>query len=831
MMIRFSKCILLLTVSLCSVVTTWGRQRTDTEVLDLARAEWQQRQAAKSKSLSPQAMGQVQVIPSSALLKKGTVQAGREAFYVCSLEEKSGSDGQGYVLISADDRMPAVLGYADEGAFDPNDMPEGLADLMNDYAEALARIEAGAVTAQKLFNMQVSASTKASVLNPLLGSIKYNQGSPYNLLCPQRSTGTARCATGCVATAMAQLMRYYKYPTGFGTGSVSYTSTKETPNTDIAYSFDTIQFDWANMTETYNSSSTDVQRNAVATLMAACGASVKMQYGSSSSASTSSIPTSASTYFGYDPDGCYVGRKFFSTKTWHETIQEELLASRPVIIRGTGDGGGGHAFIIDGFYYTNAGLAYYHVNWGWGGSSNGNFLLTLLKPSEAGTGGSATNYSHDNGIVTKLTPDDGIASPSFGIANITGDKEWALAGQTLSITIDTLQKVGGAPYAGTMYLYIVDENGNEREITSVVTTSAWKSNTYYKQYVKSYTIPTTLPAGMYTFTVHPRRTVTPNFSVYNGSEYQLEVMDEDPANSMNGLLRYNFKEDLQAEVRAYSVVTSKTAERYVGDIVIPDSVTWQGQRYAVTGIHDSAFYGCTALTSIVLNEGIREVHPNAFKGCTGLKSVTFSKSLQKIGNYAFQDCTLLTKVEMPDSVSTLGGYAFAGCTALETIVWPEMLTAVGVQAFSGCTGLKELSFPKSMTKIQNMAFANCTGLLTLTIPANVTDINTRAFQGCSSLQKINMEGNTPSSIGAKVFDATNDCPIYVPEGTAAQYKEAKNWTAYADRIVGVTGIKEIRMMGRSASSVIRDMQGRVVAPSQLRRGEIYIIDSRKVLWP
>ena len=299
--------------------------------------------------------------------------------------------GNGFVITSADDCVPRVLGYGTSDNFDINavndNMRYWLENLSNEITYAIDNNQAGSAVEAAV--EKASANRKPV---PVIMSTKWNQDSPYNDLCPTLSNGS-RAATGCVATAMAQVMNAHKWPEK-GVGSHSYTSG--TNNFSLRCDFENTKFDWANMHDTYKGTVTSAQKSAVATLMKACGVSIDMDYDSSSGTQTSLVSEALIQYFDYDRSIRYLRRSVVSGSEWENIIYNDLSNSMPVIFGGQSSGGG-HCFVCDG--YSQDG--YFHFNWGWGGMSDGFFLLTALNPGSQGIGGSSTNdgFNSQQGIV------------------------------------------------------------------------------------------------------------------------------------------------------------------------------------------------------------------------------------------------------------------------------------------------------------------------------------------------------------------------------------------------------------------------------------------------
>jgi len=322
-------------------------------------------------------------------------QTGTKAYYVFNAQAS-----QGYVIVAGDDRVPAVLGYSDSGTFDPADIPEAMQALLDSYA---AQIEALPESTQA--PQQVSRTP----IKPLLTSI-WGQGEPFNYYLPftnlTTTNGVARAwhaKTGCVATAMAQVMYYHKYPDQTSVAIPAYTSVGQDELTIERPELPMTTFDWSAMKDTYNSmDSANASGQAVAHLMEYCDQALQMKFSkSTSSAVTASIPGALSFFFDYSPNMRYVSRNTYSTTEWEDLLYSELQAKRPVVYRGTKNPGG-HAFVCDGCDANGL----FHINWGWNSLSNGYFLLRDLNPQAQGTGSASGNcgYVYDQGMVIGIKP-------------------------------------------------------------------------------------------------------------------------------------------------------------------------------------------------------------------------------------------------------------------------------------------------------------------------------------------------------------------------------------------------------------------------------------------
>lgn len=311
---------------------------------------------------------------------------------------------EGFIILSGEDSTPAVLGYADSGSFCYDQLPQNARAWIDGYADQIAAM-------RQMGGGTILAETPATheAVKPMLTS-QWDQLRPYNSLCPLFVLGTPS-ATGCVATAMAQVLYYYRDRTvkelqatipAYDCRS-NYTLTKIHVD---AFAKGT-PIDWSHMRDRYDDNATEAERQAVASLMAYCGASIEMDYrddeNGGSTASEISVPMALKKYFGFNPAATVKYRSAFSNDNWDRLVYRELAHGRPVIFSGKDMGGHGHAFVSDGY----DGNGYYHINWGWGGRSDGYFLLSDLRPALQGTGGYGGSYNENLGVVIGMEPGDG----------------------------------------------------------------------------------------------------------------------------------------------------------------------------------------------------------------------------------------------------------------------------------------------------------------------------------------------------------------------------------------------------------------------------------------
>lgn len=303
----------------------------------------------------------------------------------------SGNDG--YMILAADDVAIPLLGYADEGVFDEDNMPPQMKWWLSEYNRQISDARKKNVR---------SASTNVGIdpawteIQPMIKT-KWDQDTPYNDECPV--SNSKKTYTGCVATAMSQVMNYWKYPAK-GTGRISYRPEKL--NKLLGLNFDNQVFDWGSMLDEYEKCKyTEKEADAVALLMKCAGYGVQMNYGTDASGTQSyRIPTALKNYFSYDKNCRIVNREPYSVSEWNKMVYENLKNVGPIIYNGQSIYEGGHSFVCDGY----DGNGYFHFNWGWSGMSDGYFTLNALDPSALGIGGGGGGFNFSQDVILGIQP-------------------------------------------------------------------------------------------------------------------------------------------------------------------------------------------------------------------------------------------------------------------------------------------------------------------------------------------------------------------------------------------------------------------------------------------
>lgn len=424
------KSVLFLSLALITGMTATARSLSPSEAL--------QRVTGQSVSRSAGA-----VLASEPVMTVGS--AGTPALYVFNKPEG------GWMIVSADDVAAPVIGFSDSGTFDPVNIPDNLRGWLELCSEEI--LSASAAGAEPYVRTASRADSREQI-NPLVGTW-WDQGSPYNNFCPLSSGRSTY--TGCVATAMAQIMKYHNWPDKAGeNASFSYSWNGETISAD----FSNFEFDWANMNANYyyGYTYTQAQTDAVAKLMQACGYSLRMRYGSDASAAYSEqVGNALVSYFRYDAGIHNEFRNYYSSSEWENMIYENLKNVGPMVYWG-----GAHCFVCDGYRPDG----YFHFNWGWSGMSDGYFLLSMLKPTNLGTGAGNGDYTNNQGALLGIKPSDGTDSPrkyTFCIDELT--QAYPGSGTYFNILGSFVNR---SPYTVTgQFVYQIYNADGTQKVTSV----------------------------------------------------------------------------------------------------------------------------------------------------------------------------------------------------------------------------------------------------------------------------------------------------------------------------------------------------------------------------
>lgn len=400
-------------------------------------------------------------------------------------------DGGGFIIVAGEDRASQVLGYSDRGKLDFNNLPDNFKALMAGYKEQIEYLQAH----PELKVTPVMRATDEAGIAPLI-TTNWGQEEPYDWQCPVYQN--EYCVVGCVATAMAQVMYYWKYPTTC-TGVNSYycydigQTLAALPETSFNYTLmlpSYCHWDWDNsvlVQDTY----TDAQAQEVAKLSRYCGQAVRMGYSPEGSGAYTSDQLTAMKNFGYSATARDVMRDSwwstnYTTAQWEAMIKQELDKRQPILYSATDPAAGGHAFICDG--YNSDGL--FHFNFGWYGTCDGWYASTAL------------NMTHRDGDYLRFNSNHemllGVVPPTYCLISadaIEASGELMFLGETYDIQATNVNIMTTNTSTNLMFS-LLDEAGSRKaasEVVNVTIASFEQGSTV----TSALTLPATLATGSY----------------------------------------------------------------------------------------------------------------------------------------------------------------------------------------------------------------------------------------------------------------------------------------------------------------------------------------------
>ncbi len=591
----------------------------------------------------------------------------RVLFYVFNIDNP-----KGFVIVSADDNVKPILGYSDKANFSTNNMPIQLTEWLDGYKKDIDYAIKNNLTntdianswkelinpARKTIELFGASTFGTPVVSPLIKTT-WNQTPYYNSLCPYDSKSGSNTVTGCVATVMAQIMKFWKYPTK-GIGIRTYTP-KTTPSYGpLTVNFGSTTYLWDSMPTALTVASTANQVKAVANLMYHCGVSVDMDYSTTNSVAYTtgglyfqSADYALEAYFGYDNNLQAIQRSNFTSAKWIDTIQKELKAGRPVIYRGTGSGGG-HSFIADGYDNNN----YLHFNWGWGGINDGYYQIDSLNPKILGTGGGSGGYNNFQFAIIGIKPS---TSTVYGIglnANLSLSATNIEFNSAVGVTT-SLTNVGTTTFTGDFALAAFDASNNFVDFIKTIPSNTVKSGASTSTLNFSTTGNVSLLPGTYELAVYYKPTggnwtLVNNNSTYNNYIFLTvnTVLPKTTNLSFTGCksVVYNSKTYLSSTVviDTFKAVQGWDSLYIVANITIKpitpttksatytscSSVVYKSISYTKsTVIRDTikSYQGCDSIYNVA-NITIKPITPTtksvAYTGCSSAvyKSISYTKS-------------------------------------------------------------------------------------------------------------------------------------------------------------------------------------------------------------
>ncbi len=736
---------------------------------------------------------------------KNTTSEKQAPYYVFNIGED-----KGFVIASGDDRTPAVLGYSDKGSMDLDSLPENVKYWLGTYEEQIKNLDKTGAKSGKALAKRVA--TSRTPVGPLL-TCKWGQCIPYFNNCPIEPSTNRRSVTGCVATAMAQVMYYHRKNSTRQVMADIPPYTLSERKIEVQGVEKGAPIDWDNMLDEYDSYSCNynyAQEQAVANLMYYCGSSVEMNYSPvSSNGDDKKIPSALVTYFDYDDDVKWEKRENYTNAEWETMVYDELDKGNPIVYAG-----GQHAYVLDG--YDDNG--YVHVNWGWD-YGGGYYLLSVsTAPSDEDIDG----YGHDQRAIFGARPNGGFPRLTNKELSLTGNtivnnlSSQASIPVSLSMTVSNLtdeqnsfdQAIGlykngqlqtivkELPSISDMAVSATQKQTVSLELESTLSQGVytlvplskasgaekWRKNGNYDKFItvviyggnaKLVVGTPEVEGDIITFACkETKRICVENWDANGDGELSKE--EAAAVTSLDNAFRSNKKVTSFDELKYFTGLSSIGESdfydcRKLSSIVIPENVET---------IEGSAFYNCY-LDKITIPKNIRKIDNSSIKGADeilveegnqtydsrnncnaiietesntlviGCYRTVIPEGVKVIGDYSFYDCGF-TAIALPESVTSIGVGAFMNCRNLSSITMPKGVTVIDEQAFWQCVSLRSVTLNQGLMKIETNAF-NGSGLESVFIPASVESISGQAFNNCANLVSIKVDAFNP------YFDSRDNC--------------------------------------------------------------------------
>lgn len=752
----------------CSIGSLSAQQRTETEALDIAKSFLEKKYAAGQDGIR-------RVPPLKSVIQRVPVDKKVETwnpFYIWN-DEVSNS----FVIVSGDERMPEILGYA-SNLFEEEKIPDALSKLLSDYAiqyNVLQKLPAASSTTDS----QIASDESSEIV---LETARWGQGKPFNEDCPENS------AAGCVATAMSIVMRYHNWPLQ-GEGTNEYTWYGNEGAVTLSADFGNTVYDWVNMPLDYENYTAE-QGKAVAQLIYHAGVSVNMYYGySASGANLYDVKSALTSYFRYNPRSFFIEAANYTKDEWLARLKQEINEGRPVLYGGTSENTQtGHAFVVDG--YQNDLL---HINWGWNGFYDGFFALGYLTPGD-GVGG----YNSEQIAIVNIKPykeETEALSPVVlirkeGMGFVTANCRDVKKDVTFDFVIAAYSDYPfDGSYTGDYCVALVDREGNIKEI--VGETQLFHNGNAIDISCRS---SQDAVSGDYLCL----------FTRQTGTEELLPVMMETGGWARVPALRnepptINFTWDdpdqlLQtanfqpSEFEGKPILGSSLFYQVrIPDGCICKAVASDGSITVLEGNGFGEYFWLkdnmtVKLSLIDMDNRIENLNlhiatpgtleQTALAACADFDQV---KSLILSGKMDDRDFFWLSKNKLLEGIDLSQVEIVASGT--------NSAHRIPDHSFEGFKLLKSCVMPIQLTEIGNNAFAE-TGLESVVIPATVNTIGVNVFWCSYDLKEVTVKNPEPVWISWCVFTGTSreKGTLHVPQGCLDVYRNASEWNMFQEII-------------------------------------------------
>lgn len=767
---------------------------------------------------------------AKAKSRTATTASPSDAYYVFN------NDAGGFVIIAGDDAVTPVLGYTSTGAFDAENLPDGLKDLLKSYERQIAALGDNYVANQ-------TATRAAFTGEKLLNTAKWNQGNPFNKYTPNNYV------TGCVATAGAIVMKHHGYPAK-GTGSHSYTWNGKTLSANFGH-----DYDWANMPTKYTVGN-DEAFDGVARLMSDLGVAVEMKYAKGGSgASMEDLLTALKKYFGYSKYARLLAIADLGAEVWNDRLRAEIDANRPILYSAVDSNKGGHSFVIDGYKDES-----FSVNWGWGGYCDGFYRIGALNPE---TGGKplGDKYNLSQSAVFSLQPSDGEEVISnLGFIKVDGYLETmnmnvtdVKADKKLNLYLLPLQSQGDNLFTGEVAIALKNAKGKTRKVFGAKTIKDFEPSFYNPFITLEGSCPVDAQEGDYLAIV----------SKEDGTDEYVEILGPDaeevhlPATGFQPRT-FEVKTELGEGAQfveassAYNWVSRLYNGKplqgcpYYFDVKIDAGIAKSFIELDGKSVPTASF--SNGVTFYAISPGVKPVYNLVVKTYRTYEEKTVEVTLAAPGQLKAEldsknlDYYVYTNIKVNGEIDKrdfdeLNCHSFTGIDLSNAKVVAYgyfKADMVPDYAFDSNAYLESFKMPAGVKELGSNAFM-LTKLKEIDLPETIKEFGRNTFNACFELKDVYMRHKeAPYWINWCVFAAKGDITrtLHLYPGSKAKYEAhqyTKNWIKYFDNVVEdlePTGIHSVTLDKETGNKAIYDLNGRRIqnVPS---RG-IYIQNGKKI---
>lgn len=793
-------------------------------------SQWQAQQQAYSfwgKQMPMKAKAKSRVVSTASLSTLGN-----DSYYVFN------NDAGGFVIIAGDDAVAPVLGYTSTGAFDANNLPEGLKDLLKSYEQQIAALG-------KNYKANTTSTRAEFTGEKLLNTAKWNQGAPFNKYTPNNYV------TGCVATAGAIVMKHHGYPAK-GVGSHSYTWNGQ--NLTASFEHD---YDWANMPDRYTDGN-DEAFDGVARLMSDLGVAVNMQYANGGSASAlEDLVTALKKYFGYSKYARLLTMKDLGAEVWNGRLRAEIDANRPILYSAADSNVGGHSFVIDGYKDES-----FSVNWGWGGYCDGFYRIGALNPEVDGTP-QGDQYNSSQAAVFALQPSDGKEVLSnLGFIKVDGwletlnmDVTDVKAGKDLTLYLLPVQCQGENSYTGKIAIALKNAKGETREVFAETEIKELKSGYYFYELLLNGACSVDAQEGDYLTVVSKEDGTDAYVEIYGPDMTEVHV----PA---TGFLPRTFEVKVELGEGAEFVEASSSYNLktwfyngkplqgcpYYFNVKIDEGIAKSFIELDGKSVPTVSF--TNGVTFYAISPGLKPVYNLVVKTYRNYEEKTVEVNLSAPGQLKAElesknlDYYVYTNIKVNGEIDKrdfdeLNSHPFNSIDLSDAkVVAYDSYDANMIPdgAFWKNANLKHFKMPAGVNTLGFNAFRE-TGLVEIDLPETIQEFGLNTFWGCHSLADVYMRHKeAPSWISWCVFYNKGDKvsrTLHLYPGSKEKYQAyqyTQNWIVNFDNIVEdlvVTGINSATLDNKTMKSALYDLNGRRI-PNVPSKG-IYIQNGKKMI--